>query len=125
MTKKQDLTNPKDLIGSKKTRLSLVPKSGIIYEALAFEDGAAKYGAYNWRSKKVRASIYIDALERHIAAWFDSREEDAKDSGKPHLGHAKACLGILIDAYETGNLLDDRPVAGNASALLIKYDKSK
>ncbi len=25
------------------------------------EDGAVKYGAYNWREKKVRATVYISA----------------------------------------------------------------
>ena len=53
--------NPKDRLGLKKVRLSLVPPSSIIYQALAMEDGAVKYGPYNWRENKVIASIYIDA----------------------------------------------------------------
>lgn len=123
MDNNSDEINPKDLLGIKKIRLSTVPASSIIYEAAAMEDGAAKYGPYNWRKKKVMASIYYEACLRHLMSWFDSREELAVDSKKPHLGHAKACLGILIDAIETGNLVDDRPTPGRASALIEEWKK--
>jgi hypothetical protein len=120
---KEDSTNPKDKIGIKKPQLNLVPASSRIYQALAMEDGAKKYNPFNWREKKVKASIYIAACVRHMDQWYDSREECAEDSGVPHLGHALACLGILVDAYETGNLIDDRPVAGKAVELLKKWTK--
>jgi hypothetical protein len=29
-----------------------------------------------------------------------------------HLGHAIACLAILLDAQEAGMLVDDRPILG-------------
>lgn len=125
MAKKKQLgQNPKDLLGIKKVRLDLVPASSIIYQALAMEDGANKYGPYNWRANKVIASIYVAAARRHLMAWFDSREECADDSQKPHLAHAIACLGIIVDAYETGNLIDDRPIAGAAARLIAKYKKT-
>jgi hypothetical protein len=115
-------TNPKDLLGQKKVALNLVPPSSIIYQALAMEDGARKYGPYNWRSNKVIASIYVAAAMRHLMSWADG-EELAEDSQKPHLAHALACLGIIVDAKETGNLHDDRPVAGAASALIKRFEK--
>ena len=115
-------TNPKDLIGIKKVQLNLVPPASIIYQALAMEDGAAKYGAYNWRKNKVIASIYVAACMRHLQSWYDG-EECTTDSKKPHLAHAVACLGILIDALETGNLVDDRPAPGAASTLIAKWEK--
>src|SRR5271165_3616889 len=86
--------NPKDLIGSKKVALALVPPASTIYQALAMENGAIKYGAYNWRKNKVQAMVYLNAAKRHIDSWLDG-EEVAADSGVPHLGHAMACLGIL------------------------------
>lgn len=119
-----DPTNPKDRLGVKKVPLHLVPPASVIYEALAFGQGAEKYGAYNWREKEVRATVYISAALRHIYAWFDGEENDHQ-SGLPHLGHAKACLGVIIDALETGNLADDRPQAGAAGALLDRYDYSR
>lgn len=115
-----ELKNPKDLLGIKKVSIATVPPASIIYEALAMQDGAHKYQAFNWRDKKVVASIYISAALRHLFAWFDG-EENAADSGIPHLAHAKACLGIIIDAKETGNLVDDRPKAGPAAELLARY----
>lgn len=114
--------NPKDLLGTKKVSLNLVPASSLIYQALAMEDGAKKYGPYNWRSNKVIASIYIAAAMRHLQAWHDG-EEVAEDSQKPHLAHALACLGIIVDAKETGNLVDDRPLPGAASNLIKKWEK--
>ncbi len=112
--------NPKDILGMAKVSLSKIPPSAQIYEALAMMDGARKYGAYNWRENKVIASIYVDACKRHIDAWFDG-ESNAADSGIPHLGHARACLGIIVDALESGNLIDDRPLPGPAAALIKRY----
>lgn len=116
-------TNPKDLLGIKKVQLNLVPASSIIYQALAMEDGAKKYGPYNWRENKVIASVYVAAAMRHLQAWYDSGEEVAEDSKRPHLGHAMACLGIIIDAKETGNLVDDRPPSGAAATLIKNWTK--
>jgi hypothetical protein len=100
--------NPKDLLGVKKPSLSKVPAIAILHESLAMMDGGGKYGPYNWRDNAVIASIYVDACKRHLDEWFEGIEE-ASDSGCHHLGHARACLGILLDAQETGNLIDDRP----------------
>lgn len=110
-------TNPKDLMGSKKPPLSLIPPSGLIHEAMAFKDGADKYGAYNWRSKDVQAMIYIDAIMRHAQCYLD-REDYAEDSKAHHLAHIKACCSILLDATETGNLIDNRPVKGKAAEVI-------
>jgi Domain of unknown function (DUF5664) len=118
-----DSSNPKDRLGIKKVQLNLVPAASKIYQALAMEDGAKKYGPYNWREKKVIASIYVAACMRHLEAWYDSGEEVATDSQKPHLGHALACLGIIVDALETGNLIDDRPTPGAAAKLIAKFEK--
>lgn len=102
------MTNPKDLVGAKKVNTFLVPDVAILHTAKAMMNGAAKYGAYNWRGNPVLASVYISAADRHIKAW-KAGEKFAQDSGVHHLGHAMACLAILLDAEATGNLIDDRP----------------
>ncbi len=117
-----DRTNPKDLIGAKKPRLSLVSPVGLVYEALAMANGADKYGPYNWRDKKVQAMIYLEACMRHLLAWQDG-EEVAEDSQVHHLGHAKACIGILIDALETDSLIDNRPKPGAMAKVVERYTK--
>ena len=101
-------------MGSKKVSLSTVPAVAVAHEACALMDGARKYGPYNWRDKKVVARIYVDACKRHLDAWLEG-QETAEDSGVHHLGHARACLAILLDAQETGNLIDDRPITGESA----------
>ena len=119
-----DQANPKDIIGLTKPQLDLVPPASLIYQSLAMSLGAKKYGPYNWRDKKVRMSIYLAAAMRHILTVLDG-EDDDQESGSPHIGHALACLGILADAKETGNLIDDRPKSGPAARLLQKYSKKR
>lgn len=114
--------NPKDLHGVKKVSLGLILSSALIHEARAMENGAKKYGPFNWRDKKIIASVYTNAALRHILAWSDG-EEVAADSGVHHLGHARACLGILLDAIECDSLKDDR-APGPASKLLKRFDRS-
>lgn len=119
-----DLANPKDLIGAKKLSLTVFPDVALAHGTHAMMNGAKKYGPYNWRDKKVRASIYIEAARRHLAQWLD-REEHAYDSGVHHLGHAMACCAILLDAQEAGCLVDDRPQgAGGFNRLLSSLNRS-
>lgn len=110
-TKSLDDANPKDLLGRAKVSFTKLPDVAVIHGSHAMMNGADRYGSYNWRTKKVIASIYIDAARRHLASWF-AGQEAAEDSGVHHLGHAIACLAILLDAQATGNLVDDRPVSG-------------
>jgi len=116
--------NPKDLIGAKKVSLSKFPAIGLAHGAHAMMDGANKYGPYNWREKAVQASIYIDAAKRHLDAWFEG-EETASDSGVHHLGHAMACMAIILDAQANDGLIDDRPKNVGAHSLLMEELNSK
>lgn len=110
--------NPKDRLGILKPSLHLVPASANILESVVFALGAKKYGgSFNWREHKISASIYVSAAMRHILQWFDGQDIDA-ESGVTHLAHARACLGIMIDAEACGTLIDDRPNAGPAADLI-------
>lgn len=101
-------SNPKDRIGSNKLPLDLIPYTAQAHQALAHLDGAMKYGTWNWRIAGVRSSIYIAAVLRHVKRWEEGEECDA-ESGVHNLGHAIACLNILLDAQQVGKLVDDRP----------------
>jgi hypothetical protein len=113
-----DKSNPKDLIGSRKVSITKFPAAALLHGAHAMGNGAAKYGSYNWRGNPVRASIYIDAAIRHLSAWFEG-EEHAADSGVHHLGHALASIAIILDAQETGNLINDRPAATHVATAVL------
>jgi Domain of unknown function (DUF5664) len=119
-----DSTNPKDAIGVKKAPLRLVPPALAIRTAEAMALGAEKYGPFNWRSTDVRLTVYLEALLRHVFAYMDGEDFDP-ESGKLHLSHASACLAIVFDAGAIGRLIDDRPVAGPAAALLATQDRTK
>jgi hypothetical protein len=115
-----DGDNPKDRIGETKPPLHLIPPAAEILEAVVMGLGARKYGPYNWRSAKVRATAYIAAAKRHLAQWLDGDNDDS-ESGSSHLAHARACLGILLDAQATGNMFDDRPTPGVATQLIERH----
>ena len=103
--------------------MGLWPAAGTILGARALEQGAEKYGAYNWRITRVRMSIYLDAMERHLLALRDG-EDAASDSQVSHLGHILASAAILADAWAAGTLIDDRPPPGPAAALLAYFEKT-
>lgn len=101
--------NPKTAQGQRKYSLRHIPLPAKIELCRALEDGVAKYGAANWRISGVPASVYVDACQRHLDQWYDGSQETASDSNVHNLGHAMACLAILIDAQANGKLIDDRP----------------
>lgn len=130
-----DPTNPKDKLGVLKPQLHLIPPASIIYQGLAMQFGALEkpikqpdgtfiygYGAFNWRSKKVRYTVYLAAILRHYLRLLDGCDID-DESGYPEIGHLMASAGILADAKETGNLIDDRPPKGAAASLLSQWTK--
>jgi 5'(3')-deoxyribonucleotidase len=111
--------NPKDIEGRKKAALRLVPSALSIHVANVMKLGADKYGEYNWRTKPVKRTVYLEAAMRHILAAMDGADIDP-ESGSPHESHAAACMGIILDAMATGNLIDDRPTPGAASELMAE-----
>lgn len=114
--------NPKDLIGVKKPNLNLVPPSLMLAASAAFAEGAAKYGAYNWRDYPIQGSVYTSALLRHLLAYMDGEDID-QDSGLPHLYKITGCIALLIDSNELGILKDDRPGKGPASTMIKKLTR--
>ena len=111
-------SNPKDVLAASEQRvlLHLIPSPALAHVAQALMDGARKYGPYNWREEGVSAVTYISATMRHLRDWLDG-EEVAADSEVHHLGHAMACLAILLDAIEIENLVDDRPLPAPTAAI--------
>lgn len=112
-----DTGNPKDLIGSKKPPISLCPSGLLVPLSKVVQLGAKKYGKTNWRSTKVRYTVYVDAAFRHLLQALDGEDLDS-ESGQPHLAHVAACVAIVLDADAVGTLIDDRPLKGAASKLI-------
>lgn len=117
-------TNPKDLVGLTKPPLRLVPPALLLHVSGAMADGAAKYGPFNWREHPVRLTVYVEAAMRHLLAYLDG-EDCARDSKRLHIAHVAACMAILLDALETGNLVDDRPTPGPAADIIDRLTAEK
>lgn len=115
-------TNPKDSIGVSKSPLSKIPMQ-VVYEAgLGMLEGACKYGAFNYRAAGVRASVYYDALQRHMNAWWEGEDIDP-DSGLSHVTKAITTLMVLRDAMLNDKLNDDRPPSVKNPNWLNDYNK--
>jgi hypothetical protein len=112
-------TNPKTRIGLTKPSMRGIPSAAMIHLGGAMADGIVKYGQFNWREHAVSASVYEDAIWRHLMAWRDG-EDTAQDSGRHHLAHVMACCAILLDAMENGKLNDDRGPRGNAPEVIAR-----
>jgi hypothetical protein len=139
-------TNPKSKFGATKPSLGLVPPVAIAHAAMAFEEGAAKYGPFNWRKDPVSAMTYVNAAKRHLDNYLDGEEytqdsllspeelatlaellfkrgsgdlipEDGAVGAVHNLGAVIACCAILLDAWTCGTLINDRPAPGGSSAL--------
>lgn len=101
-------TNPKDLIGSKKAKLSVIP-AGVMFEVgLGLLEGACKYGRHNYRAAGVRSSVYYDATLGHLMDWWEGQDIDV-ESGLSHVTKALSSLVVLRDAMLQDMLTDDRP----------------
>lgn len=111
------IVNPKDLIGSAKLPLALVPPELQVYAAIGLAEGAAKYGANNFLVSPVLASIYVEALQRHLLKWLLGEQCDPA-TGVPHLASVAANVAILIAASEADTLIDDRPPSRQLSAVI-------
>lgn len=108
MTKTKD-TNPKDALGVKKAPLHCIP-CGPLYElGLAMMEGGRKYGTHNYRAVGVRASVYYDAIMRHVTQWWEGEDIDP-DSGMHHLIKAAASIVVMRDGMLMDNYIDDRPI---------------
>lgn len=103
-------TNPKDMVGTRKAGISCVPQAVLAELGLAMLEGACKYGRFNWRVSGVRASVYLDALYRHIfLQWWEEGEDIDVESQCSHLTKGISTLTVLRDAMIQGMLVDDRP----------------
>lgn len=101
--------NPKDAASTAKVPLlSVLPLRVLSGVALGMLEGARKYGRHNYRVSGVRASVYIDAVGRHLMEYFEGNDTDAA-SGLHHVDKAISSLMVLRDAIYQGNLVDDRP----------------
>jgi Domain of unknown function (DUF5664) len=103
-------SNPKDAISGTKVAMRVAPPTAIMGMAIGLLNGELKYGRTNWRAAGVRASVYADAIDRHLKDWFEGNDLD--EDGCDNLFALAANIAILIDARAHGKLTDDRNFNG-------------
>lgn len=101
-------SNPKDAVGVKKMSMACVPAPVLAEVAIGMHEGALKYGRHNYRSIKVRSSVYYDATMRHLFDWWEGEDIDPL-SDLSHVTKAITSLVVLRDAMIMDMLDDDRP----------------
>ena len=106
--------NPKTAYGEAKPKMSDTPTIGLREMGKVFTGGAVKYGRFNWRDHAVSSTVYYDAAQRHLMAWFEGQSIDP-ESGISHLAHVMACCNILLDAEASGKLNDNRLTTGKGT----------
>lgn len=108
---KKKKTNPKDGLGICKVPIHVVSMQVLSEIGLAMMEGGRKYGSHNYRDAGVKASVYIDAVWRHLfLQWWEGEDID-KDSGLSHIIKAIASLVVLRDSILMNNWEDDRPIS--------------
>jgi hypothetical protein len=78
-----------------KIRWDLLPWRETEQVVKAFQHGADKYADWDWVGIKNKRSRYFSACMRHMMEWMKGNKVD-NESGVSHLGHAIACLMILM-----------------------------
>lgn len=116
--------NSKHAVGNNKVPMTMLPRAAKIHGALAMRAGNETYGYYNFRESGVSYIMYLDGIERHLDATVDG-EDFARDTLVHHLGHIIAGAGILLDAIEKGNILDDRPPKGPAANIVERENNQR
>lgn len=101
------IENNKNRVAAGKPKLFSVPPVSFLALGAAMQNGADKYGLYNWRDSEVTASVFYDAMLRHLLDWREGQDH-APDSGIHHLAHLMAGAAIIIDAQAQGVFIDDR-----------------
>jgi hypothetical protein len=106
-------SNVKTAAAIGKPTMSYVPPAAFFAIGAAMEFGAVTkgYGRYNWRQTGTTASVFYDAMNRHLQDWF-SGEDYASDSGLHHLAHLMAGAAIILDSIATERMKDDRQPLG-------------
>lgn len=104
-------TNAKFEFGDAKPPITEIPPVAIFLMGQVMLRGSQKYGPFNWRDNGVDIRTYVNAMARHMFAYWDGQDCDP-ETGIPHLAHVMACCGIILDLHMNGDLTDNRPANG-------------
>ena len=102
----QQTGNPDDLFGALWNFNEIDPITTVLEVAKHFEEGAKKYGEYNWQ-KGIPTSCYIDSAVRHYLKWMRGDEDEPHD--RAFVWNILCCIWTCIHKPE----LNDYPFVQN------------
>ncbi len=90
-----------------KAPIDLLSSAALIEIARVMDQGAVKYGRFNW-AKGLNFSRVLSAAQRHLLAWNNGEDLDP-ETGISHVAHAACNCLFLLDYLDRGLVeLDDR-----------------
>lgn len=119
---KSKASNPKDAIASKKIPMHLAPATAVMAMVTGLLHGMLRYGRSNWRPAGAKASVYHDAIRRHLDDWFEGNDTD--EEGCDNLDAILANVAIIVDARACGKLTDDRQFPGGYREAKAKAEEN-
>jgi len=78
-----------------KRRWDLLPWGAVEEIVKVLENGAAKYGDFDWKFVPNSRVRYFAAAMRHMVSWWNGEKLD-KEDGCSHLAHAACCIIFLM-----------------------------
>jgi hypothetical protein len=107
MTKSVD---PKQSQAVKKMNFTAVPISLLLHAQPGNQNGADKYGVYNWlklEDESMSMNTYLNALQRHLLL-FRAGQDNTSDTHIHNLDSMISGLAVLRDAMLFNKVKDDR-----------------
>lgn len=102
----KEIKDRADRFNTDKPKWSLVDFKSLEPMVNVLEFGAKKYSAHQWKIGLPTTEI-CESLLRHIFAYMNGENND-KDSGLPHIGHAMCNLMFLQYMMDNKPEFDDR-----------------
>jgi len=102
--------DPKQSQATKKMQFDAVPVSLLLHAQPGNQNGADKYGVYNWLTLgdgAMSMSTYLNALQRHLLL-FRAGQDVTSDTGIHNLDSMISGLAVLRDAMLFNKVNDDR-----------------
>lgn len=103
-------TDPKQSHAVKKISFRAVPISLLLHAQPGNQNGADKYGIYNWLKLddgSMSMMTYLDALQRHLLL-FRAGQDNTSDTNINNLDSMISGLAVLRDAMLFNKVNDDR-----------------
>lgn len=118
----KDSVDPKQSQAVKKMSFDAVPISLLLHAQPGNQNGADKYGLYNWLQLdegSMSMSTYLNALQRHLIL-FRAGQDLTSDTGIHNLDSMISGLAVLRDAMLFNKIKDDRVKLSNEQIEILE-----